>query len=128
MRLLGNSKVRLLLCVISLLFIVLIQSVYDRSVISIYNRYPLAVIVLIAILLYGVFGKSKIKQYFEMISYLILFFMGIYRAIVEMEGFITFNKHMYGIIEYLKFFVAIILFAILLYYHFTKIFSDLHKN
>lgn len=128
MRLLGNNMFRFLLQVFSLLPMLLVRNSYGHAAISIYNRYPIIVILLCILLLYGVLSKSKYSVYCEIFSYLSLSFLVLFRIIIKMEGFITFNRHLYGAIEYIKLIIGLILFLILLIYYLKKFFSSLIRR
>lgn len=129
MPLFANNMIRLPLQILSILPMLLIKNSYGHAAISIYNRYPILVIALCVILLYGVLSKAKFSLCCEILSYISLFSLVLFRVAVEMEGFITLNSHLYGVTEYVKFIIGIILFLALLVYYSKRTYSFLiHSN
>lgn len=120
--------IRLSLQVLSILPMLLIKNSYGHAAISIYNRYPILVIVLCAILLYGVLGKTKFSLCCEILSYISLFSLLLFRVTIKMEGFVTLNSHLYGVAEYVKFIIGVILFLALLVYYSKRTYSLLIHN
>lgn len=120
--------IRLSLQVLSILPMLLIKNSYGHAAISIYNRYPILVIALCAILLYGVLGKTKFSLCYEILSYISLFSLLLFRVTIKMEGFVTLNSHLYGVAEYVKFIIGVILFLALLVYYSKRIYSLLIHN
>ena len=123
MKLFGNNMARMSLQVLSIVLMISIENSYGYSAISIYNRNPILVIVLFAILLYGVFSKMKFSLCFEILSYISLFSLPLFRVIKEMEGFVTFNRYIFGYAEYVKFIIGLVLFFTLLIYYLKRIYS-----
>lgn len=120
--------IRLSLQVLSILPMLLIKNSYGHAAISIYNRYPILVIALCAILLYGVLGKTKFSLCCEISSYISLFSLLLFRVTIKMEGFVTLNSHLYGVAEYVKFIIGVILFLALLVYYSKRTYSLLIHN
>lgn len=110
-----NKNIKLFLYIISLGFLMTVGNSWNRSAISIYNRYPILVLCLIAILVYALLG-NKFKHFvLEWISYLVLYLLLLYRIIFEMEGFITFNAS-YGWLEYIKVVFSLVIFGIITFF------------
>ncbi len=125
MRLYSNNIIRLLFQSMSLILMLFIVNINERAAISIYNRYPILVIVLSIILLFGIFTKTKFALCCEILSYISLFSLVLYRIVFEMEGFITLNTNLFGFSEYLKFIIGLILFFTILIHYFKTIYSHL---
>lgn len=125
MPLFANNMIRLSLQVLSILPMLFIKNSYGHASISIYNRYPILVIVLCAILLYGILSKAKFSLCCEILSYISLFSLLLFRVTIKMEGFVTLNSHLYGITEYVKFIVGVVLFLALLVYYSKRTYSFL---
>lgn len=120
MRLLENKIIRFILQLFSILLI-LISNSYTHSTISIYNRFPIITIILFAVLLWSILSNYKNKIYFEIFSYFLLFGLLFYRLIFEMEGFVTFNRHLFNRFDYFRFGLACILLVLLVYYYINKL-------
>lgn len=128
MQLFANNMIRLSLQVLSILPMLLIKNSYGYAAISIYNRYPILVIALCVNLLYGVLSKAKFSLCCEILSYISLFALLLFRVIIEMEGFVTFNRYLFGITEYVQFIIGVILFLTLLVYYSKNYSRLIHHN
>lgn len=128
MQLFANNKLRLLLQILSIILVALIRNSYGHAAISVYNRYPVLVIALCAILLFGVLTQTKFSLFCEIVGYISLLNLLIVRLTTEMEGFVTLNSHLYGVTEYVKLIIGVILFLILLVYYAKRTYSFfMHK-
>lgn len=66
---------------------------------------------------------GKILEKMEV--YMSLFANNMIRLSFKMEGFVTLNSHLYGVSEYVKFIVGLVLFLALLVYYSKRTYSFL---
>lgn len=121
MQLSDNKLTRLksfILAMISILMIVFINSNYGSVVVSIYNRHPLLIIILLITLFASMFLKINTYIYIVSFSYYILYGLLIYRLIFEMNLFNNLSN--FNIIYLFLFIISIIIFIIYNYIIFNN--------
>lgn len=112
-----NYLVSKITAILSLICLLVFKDSYGYAAISILNRHSMMTILLLLLWIVSAFSKKMTMILLNLVIYIVLYSMLMYRIIVEMEGFVTFNIHLFNGFDYLLVGVSFILLVCTFYLH-----------